>query len=139
MTSESDGPAHVDALPVAHGGEEAGRLVVGELLDQLRLGQVALAEDRMVDAVLDRIGRLAHHAMAGEQRQRATAGGVDQPGQLVEHRRRVVGVARLGQVGRAVQEALLLEVERGADVEHLDLVGGDAQVVDQASAGRWRW
>ena len=80
----------------------------------------------MVDLVASsRVGRVAHHPVAGEQRQRAAAGGVDERGELVDHRVGVLLVARVGQVGGAVEEALLVEVERRADVEHVDVVGRD--------------
>ena len=97
---------HVDALPEAHGGEQAGGLVGGELLEQLRLGEVALGEDREVvaEAELQGGGRLVEHPEAGEQRERAAAGRLDEVAELVGERLDVAGVARVGQVGGAVEE-----------------------------------
>ena len=125
-TRLSDAAGHVDALPEAHGGEQAGGLVGGELLEQPGLGEVALGEDRQVvaEAQLQRGGRLVEHPEAGEQRERATAGRLDEVAELVGERLDVAGVARVGQVGGAVEERVRLVVERAADIELGDLRRG---------------
>ena len=72
----------------------------GEAGDERRLGQVALGEDRHVDALAHRRGGEVHRLPAREQRQRAAAGGGDQGHQLVVHG---VAVARRrgGRAGAA--------------------------------------
>ena len=120
-TRLSDGPGDVDALPEAHRGEQARRLVGGELLEQAGLGHVALGEDRYVEAELQGGGRLVEHSEAGEQRQGAPAGRLDEVAELIGERGHVAGVARIGKVGGAVEEGVGLVVERAADIELDDL------------------
>ena len=90
------GTGHVDALPEAHGGEEARGLVGGELLEQASLGQVALREDRDVESELEGRGGLVEHAEAREQGERAAPGRLDQVAELVGERLDV----RRGAAGR---------------------------------------
>ena len=92
-----------------------------------RLGQVALGEDRDVEAELEGGGGLVEHPEAGEQGERAAAGRLDQVAELVGERLDVAGVPRVGEVGGAVEEGVRLVVEGAADIELGDLRGGHAE------------
>ena len=103
-----------------------------------------LGADRWVrigtdDAIGERGGRLVEHPEAGEQREGPPAGRLDQLGQLVGQRRQVPAVAGIGEVGRAVQDGLVLVVERAADIELGDPALGHAETARQAGRGGWRW
>ena len=122
----------------------ANRLVASsarELLEQPGLGQVALGEDRQVvaEAELEGGGGLVEHAEAGEQRERAAAGRLDEVAELVGERLDVAGVARVGQVGGAVEERVVLVVERAADIELGDLRRAARRGGRAAGRGAWRW
>ncbi len=109
---------------------------VGEAGDERRLGQVALGEDRHVDALAHRGGGEVHRLPAREQRQRAAAGGGDQGHQLV-----VDGVAipvgtGVREVQRAVQQRLVRVVERAADVGHVGLLRRQSDARRQRAGDR---
>ncbi len=63
------------------------------------------------------VGGALHHAVAGEQCERAPSGEADQPLELGEHRVRVGLGAGVRQRGGAVEERLLSEVERRPHVD----------------------
>ena len=64
-----------------------------------------------------------HRPPAGEQRQCPPPGRADEGLELVEHSRLVAGMARVGQVGGAIEQRVLLVVEGAADVEQVGPVG----------------
>ena len=81
------------------------------------LGRSRWVQDRDVDLGPHGFGRRVHRLPAGEQRQRAATGRGDQRDQLVVHRRG--GTAAIGdrEVHRAVEQRVVLVVERAADVD----------------------
>ena len=118
----------VDPLEEPGGGEQTGLLVVRERVHQRRLRQVALGQDRELVAqpLAERLGGFVHGSVTGEQGQRAATRSANQCVEFVVRlgaERRCVGVR---QVDRAVEHRVRLVVERAADVDDVDGVGGDA-------------
>ena len=114
-----DGPGHVDALPQRQRAEQAG------LRARRRTGGPARAASRPTARAPGRraarasLGRLQRGALRGEQPERAAAGGLDQPGELVEERVGEPVATGTRQVARGVEDALALVGERRADVERV--------------------
>ena len=127
---------HVDALEQPGGGEQAGRFGAGEGGDQRGLGQLALVIDAVGHALAHGGRRGVHRLPAGEQRERATTGGQDQLDEFVVHGRRVLGPARVGQMGGAVQEPGRRVVERAADVHLVGALGRQADATHERARDR---
>ena len=105
VTSDRRRAGHVDALPEAHRGEEARRLLLGEAREQApawaaRPGRGSCAGLRGRRASV--AACIARHD--GEQRQRASAGGIDERLELLVDRRLVARTPGIGHMGRAVEE-----------------------------------
>jgi hypothetical protein len=108
---------HVHALPQRQRAEQASRLVIGELPDQLGRDVVALAEQRMGDPAAERPGRLFRGPHGGEQPERTAAGRVDQLLEFGQVRLGQLVPARRRQVPGDVQDAAARVIERRPDVK----------------------
>ena len=93
------------------------RVLVGEAGDQRRLRAGRPGRGSCARRGRAQLGGRAHRAPRGEERERASAGRLDQRRQLVVQRGLVSRLAGVGQMRRAVEEGVLLVVERTADVE----------------------
>ena len=83
VTRLSVAPGHVDALEQADGGEQAARSSSANAFSSAGLGRSAWVRSGRAAAAARAVGRRVHGPPAGEQRQRAAAGGVDERRQLV--------------------------------------------------------
>ena len=110
-------PRHVHALPEGEGAEQAGRLVLGEPLDQQHRGVVALAEQGHAEPLPERLGGGLGGAHRGEQAQGPASRGLDQLGDLLKVDLGQAVAARLRQVPGDVEDAAARVVEGRADVQ----------------------
>ena len=109
---------------------------VGEPGEQRRLAELALDEEREAEASPERVGCPVHRAEAREQRERPALGGFDEAGELLVDRLLGVVAAPVRQVRRTVQKGVLVESERAADVEDVELVRRGAEVHRQPRRDR---
>ena len=107
----------VDALPKAHRREQTGLLDAGELLQQRRFAVFALGEDGKAHPRSQCRRGALHRRPAREQRERLTSGRFDEADEFVQHRLFGGVLTAIGQMGRAVQQRMVLVVKRAADIE----------------------
>ena len=103
---------------------------------QRRLGQVALGDQRDVDAITQGRGGGVHRRPAREQGERSPAGCGDQGGELVVDGLAVARMARVGQRHRAVQQGVVGVVERTSDVGLSTVAGREPDALDQRRRDR---
>ena len=107
---------HVDALPEAGGAEEDGVGRGAELLEQGFARSGAVQQDGEIEHRQEALVEVAHLAVAGEEAEGAAAGDVEHAADALGGGLREVGLARVGHVGRQIEQGLLAVSEvRGHD------------------------
>ena len=101
----------VDALPERGGGEEYGVGREAELFEQRHFGSVALQEHREFKFAEQALINLVHLRIAGEEDEGATAGDFQQAFYAVRGLGYELRRARVGQVGRNIENYLTLIIE----------------------------
>ena len=106
----------VDSLPEGGGAEEDGVGGVAELLQQDVARGGAVEEERVGELGEEALVDVAHLRVAGEEAEGAALGDLEDAADALGGFVGEVGLARVGHVGREIEEGLLFVVEvRGDD------------------------